>query len=168
MENVSNLFNNFREASRHLGNTQYVPSKNELWDKRDAFFDICVLLFKHQVCTPLGIEYEHLEWFCEPAPQFKLKPTGSRLSIMINRSPKVDHGFWDHEISSVDVNEFELTFIRYFDWDEEGVIDHKYIMCRIDNAQKYSSVIGHIALIESQHVTVLFDSTANKPINQKT
>ncbi len=162
MEDVTKLFNNFREASRHLGNTHYVPTDEDKWEKRDAFFEICVQLFQHQVCTPLEIEYDRFEWFCDPAPIFKLKSPGSRLPIMINRAPNVDHGYWDHEISVVDPCEFDLTFIRYFDWDEAGIIDHRYIMCRIAGAENHESVVGHVALIESQYVAIHFDNTANK------
>ena len=162
MKDVTKLFNNFREASRHLGNTQYVPSENDLWNKRDAFFEVCVLLFQHQVCTPLDIEYDHAEWFCEPVSLFKLIPPGSKLPIMINRVPEVDHGYWDHEIVAVEPDEFDLTFIGYFDWDDEGVIDHKYIMCRITGAKSQASVVGHTALVESQYVAIHFDEAANK------
>ncbi len=162
MEKVTEYFEKYREASRHLRNTYYIPSDSDDWDKSDDFDDVNVMLFQHLVCAPLNINYDQVEWFCSTAPIFQLKPQGVRLPIMINRDPNVSHGNWDHQVNCVEPDDLELTFISYFDWDPQGVVDHRYIMCRIADAKNSKNVIGHTALVESTYVEIYYDNTANK------
>ena len=162
MNKVTEYFEKFREASRHLRNVYYAPVESDAWDKLDDFEELNLLLFKHLVCAPLNIKYDEFDWFCVPVSVFKLKAGGTRLPIMINRIPESDHGYWDHAIDMVDPDDLELSFIGYFDWDQEGTIDHRYIMCRISGANQSKSVIGHTALVESHYVDVYYKPTANK------
>jgi len=151
---ATDFFENYREASRHLRNIYYVPKGESAWDVLGDFEKTSELLFKHLVCAPLNIAYDKYDWLNEPVPFFESKAVGSRLPIKINRNPNVDHGAWDHDITFVEANDFTLNFICYFDWCPEGVVDNRYIMCKISNASKSKSVIGHYALVESHHVEI--------------
>lgn len=161
MTKVTQYFEKFMEASRHMRNTYYVPDSEDDWDIVDDFDELSILLFKHLVCIPLGVNLNQFDWLGEPMAIFKLKARGQRLPIMINRKPNIDHGNWEHEISSVEPNDLELTFIDYFDWDPKGMIDYRYIMCRITGAEVSKNVIGHTALVESHYVDIYYDESAN-------
>ncbi|TVZ39033.1 hypothetical protein P886_4766 [Alteromonadaceae bacterium 2753L.S.0a.02] len=154
MKKVTEYFEKYREASRHLRNIYYVPKDDDVWDILDDFEEVSVLLFKHLVCAPLNIGYEKYDWFNESISCFKLQAQGSRLPIMINRIPNVNHGHWDHEIHTVDPDDLTLDFICYFDWNPQGVIDNRYIMCKISDAKVSKNVIGHIGLVESHYVEI--------------
>ena len=157
MSQVTEFFEKYREASRHLRNIYYVPRDNDVWDVLDDFDELSVLLFKHLVCAPLNIGYESHDWFNDPVPYFKLRAQGTRLPIMINRKPEVNHGYWDHDIDSVNPDDLTLNFICYFDWNPQGIIDNRYIMCKIHDAKESKQVIGHVALVESHYVEIHYE-----------
>lgn len=162
MKIVTEHIESFREASPHIRNVYYVPSERDVWDKLDDFNELSVMRFRHLICAPLAIGYEQYEWFSVPAPIFKLRGQGTRLPIMINRNAGVAHGYWNHPINAVSPSDLELTFFSYFDWNPQGIVDHRYIMCFISGAEESKSVIGHFALVESHYVEVYHDVTANQ------
>ena len=124
MKNVTEYFENYREASRHLRNVYYVPEIQGDFDD-----ELNTILFEHLVCARLGINHDQYNWFSVPAPIFVLRATGPQLPILINREPSVNHGYWDNEIDAVESDDLELVLISYFDWNPQGVMDNRYVMC---------------------------------------
>lgn len=160
MKQVTEYFEKYREASRHLRNVYYFPQGDAAWDVLEDFDELNLLLFKHLVCAPLNIEYKKYNWFKEPATCFTLKPLGTRLPIMINRMPNTNHGYWDHEIKSVKPSDLNLKFMSYFDWNPQGVMDSRYIMCHVSSASESTQIVGHVALVESHYVEVYYEESS--------
>jgi len=157
MTNVTKYFEKFREASRHLRNIYYVPESNQDWDTLEDYDVMNEMLFTHLVCAPLNIKFELHSWLNEPASIFKLQSSGTRLPIMINRTADKQSGYWDHKIDMVKPDDLELVFTSYFDWDQQGTIDHRYILCKIIGARESKCVVNHMALVESHYLDIIYE-----------
>ena len=159
MQVVTKCFDKYREASRHLRNIYYVPENSSDWDTLQDHDDMSRLLFTHLVYAHLGISFDKFDWLNEPAPIFKLHSQGIRLPLMINRKKGENSGYWDHEIKMVEPNDLEIAFISYFDWNQHGTADYRYILGRITDAQHSTSVVGHLTLVESHYVDIIYEDS---------
>lgn len=166
MDDVTHLFNNYRECVRHLWNTYFRPiaEPTQDWDVRDEFDTIARSLFSSLVMRPLRVFDHELSPACSPEPSgllgFRIVPTIEHgTPIFINRDlPR--SGYWDHPVSRVRPSEIELHLLRFFDFDEIGYRDFRYYEVAIHASSAYPDTVGRAALIEFDHARVLFSKTA--------
>ena len=166
MDDVTHLFNTYRECVRHLWNAYFRPvaEPTQNWDVRDEFDTVARAIFSSLVLRPVGVIGCELSpaWSREPSalPGFRIVPDGEHGSpILINRDlPR--SGYWDHPISEVRPDDVELHLLRYFDFDELGFRDYRYFEVFIRSSPTYPDIVGRVALIEVHHAKVLFNKPA--------
>ena len=160
MKKVTGLFQQYKEATRHLRNTSFVPESQSDWETVEAFDEISFFLFKHLVNVKLGIFEKDWERWGESLKEFKLVASSAILPIMINRDG--DSGYWDNPVDEVQKGDLEIAFTEYFDWDQFDLADFRYIKGKIQSSEKYPELIGYNVLIESIYVDVFYDEKENK------
>ena len=74
---------------------------------------------------------------------------GESAPIMLNR--EISSGYWDYPVKEVN-REAGLCFLSFFDWDQLGYQDNRYVRVRVDRWPSHSEVVGKEALIESHYV----------------
>ena len=158
--NVTNSFNRYREAIRHLWNTYFHNDGTATWNDHEIFQEIDELLFGQMVLTSIA-ETKCLD-FASVSAMFRLKGTSDGLPVIVNRTG--DGGHWDHPVNSLVHDEYEIQFESYFDWDELGIKDCRYITSKILHSKNHPEIIGHRALIESQYVEIHLRNLPNSPI----
>jgi hypothetical protein len=158
MEDVTNLFINYRECVRHLWNTYFQPVAD--WDVRDEFDAVSRDIFSSLVLRSLDMPHVGL------SPESSEKPTmlpGFRIipsvehgtEILINRDlPR--SGYWDHPVSRVRPDEVELHLLRFFDFDQLGNREYRYLEVFVHASPKYPDIVGRAALIEFVNTKILF------------
>lgn len=166
MHDVSQLFSTYRECVRHLWNTYSRPvaEPTQDWDVRDEFDTIAREIFSTLVLRPLEIFNHELS----PAsstnplvlPDFRIIPAGEFGSpILINRDlPR--SGYWDHPVSEIRPADVELHLLRFFDFDELGYRDYRYLEVVIHSSPTYPDIVGRVALIEFAHAKILISKKA--------
>ena len=150
--NVTSSFNRYKESIRNLWNTYFYNNGTAGWDDHEFFEDIDKLLFEKLIITDI-LEIKEVKYDLA-LKLFRLKGTDNGLPIMINRTG--DGGAWDHPITALIHDEYEIQYESYFDWDQLGIKDCRYIMSKILYSKMHPEIIGHKALIESQYVDILF------------
>jgi hypothetical protein len=159
MRDVTPLFVSFREAARHLWNsTFYEPGVD--WDRRDSFSRVLTELFTAVVLDPLGETDQRMPQLWERAPEplkgVAVHPNAvTGVPIAINRaSPRT--GYWDDPVDRILPEEARMEFVQFFDWDELGPRDLKFVEVRIADFPKHPALAGRYALIEFSYARFLF------------
>ena len=173
MKDVTARLGSYRECVRHLWNGYFLEAaatSSDKWALRDGFDDACSILFGSLVAEPLGVAAAHdgreilsrgrdpvarvIEWL-HVVP--KAAPAG--VPIMINRDREKDSGYWDHPVRRVSATEVSLRFMRWYDFDELGFRDLKYLLVRVASASR-EDIVGRAALIECEYSDVFLDEEA--------
>ena len=68
-----------------------------------------------------------------------------------------NRGYWDNPIKKVKKGDPVMHFIDYFNRDSLDQIDFRYFRVRITESDKYPTLVGNDALIETIHATVYYD-----------
>lgn len=155
MNNVTAIFQRYREAARHLRNVYYVPADRDDWDKTDDFDEVSIMLFRHLVLGELRLYQKDFDWLARPSKSFVIESSAEDLPIMLNRDGQ--SGYWDNPIKKVKKGDLVMHFIDYFDWDSLDQIDFRYFRVRITESDKYPALVGNDALIETIYATVYYD-----------
>ena len=155
MENVTDIFQQYRECARHIRNAYYVPKDMNDGDIVEDFDALSVLLFRHLVLGEVGVDRESNNWLSEPALIFPVVPSGNVCPIMINRKEQSD--YWDHPLTEIKKDDLEMVFIDYFDWDDMDLIDLRYYRVRITTSSVYPDLVGSDALIATIYADVYYD-----------
>lgn len=170
MKDVTARLGSYRECIRHIWNGHFleaVASSSDKWTLRDEFDDACSILFGSLVVEPLGAAAAHdarelLSRSRDPVARVidwlhvvpKTAPAG--VPIMINRDQTKQSGYWDHPVRQVMATEVSLRFMRWFDFDELGFRDLKYLLVHVASASR-DDIVGRAALIECEHSDVFFN-----------
>ncbi len=157
MQDITDAVSGFREAARHLWNTAFFPGAD--WDERDRFSRVCVALFDALVLEPARICGSKLPEMCDPDPTpipfLQVVPRHEAgVPIMINRSiPRC--GYWDDSVGQVKPSDVRLEFIRFFDFDELGRRDFRYLEVRVAEFTGQHGLVGRRALLDYEHVKIM-------------
>jgi hypothetical protein len=162
MEDVTHLFNNYRECVRHLGNEYFrsLPDSCRDWDLHDEYDDTAVGIFSSLVLRPLGIfDHKLAAGYLatpQPLPGFYVIPNIPHgTPIMINRE-QARSGYWDHPIRTVTPNDVELYLLRFFDFDRQNYREYRYFEALVHSSACHPEIAGRLALLEVEHAKVLF------------
>lgn len=85
MNNVTTIFQRYREAARHLRNVYYVLADRDDWDKTDDFDEVSIMLFRHLVLGELRLYQKDFDWLARPSKSFVIESFAEDLPIMLNR-----------------------------------------------------------------------------------
>jgi len=159
--NITDNITRFREAARHLWNTYFVEraERDKDWNLRDEFSNVYVDLFNSLVKYDLPEDapsIPHL-WNGENKvlSEYHVKGKNKELVAMINRSIPAT-GYWDHPVQQFNSEETDVRLISFFDWDELGFRDMRYLRVRIV-ASPSKEIVGRDALIEADSCKVTFE-----------
>jgi hypothetical protein len=160
MTDVTLTMNVYRECTRNLWNTYFLPLAGEQdFDLRDRFGEIEKLLFSVLVLEQLGIDPTSQTDHHEPVKALKLVPCAdSGVPIMINRPSEDGNKYWDDPVDRVSPTEVDLRFIECFDWDVCGHLEMRYYMARIASFPDQPHLVGRDALIDTSYVKVILDT----------
>jgi hypothetical protein len=166
MDDVTHLFNTYRECVRHLWNTYFLPlaEPTQDWDIRDEFDSVACAIFSSLVLHPVGISGCELSpaSSSEPLtlPDFRIVPDCAHgVPILINRDlPR--SGYWDYPVSEVCPGDVELHLLRFFDFDELDFRDFRYFEVFIHSSPTHPNIVGRVALLEVKYAKVLFTKPA--------
>jgi len=161
MKDVTSILNNYRECIRHLWNSYFLhegevpPLYTD--DLLDQFEEVERVLFSALVLTRINKISSEERFGKEPLPFLVIAPAAERVPIMINRFSSDGNRYWDEPVKEIGRSEARLHFIECFDWNSYGHLDLKYYKVRISLFPTHSIYEGRDALIEVQHVRILFD-----------
>ncbi len=147
---LDELMNRFRVASREIFNHYFRvldPYNNDGWLLDERFGQVEAVLFEQLVTQPAKLPSVALG-IHQPSIRVALRH-GKFASIMINR--EIDSGYWDFPINEV-TEDAQLSFLRFFDWDELAIRDNQYVRVIIDAWPSHPEAAGKHALIEAQYV----------------
>ena len=117
--NVTIHFQNYKEAIRNLWNTYFYNNGKANWDDDELFEGIDRMLFEKIVLgninQTIGVNTD------TAATMFRLKSHSDGLPIMVNSME--NEGRWDHPVTALINDMYEIQFISYFDWDTLGIKD---------------------------------------------
>ncbi len=149
MENVTAIFHNFREHTRHLQNTAF--SETQFRYGNIEFADVYNVLFNKLVLARIpSLPYElTLEW--EEKNAFLIEPSGGGFCPIIS-SERVHNGCWEHPVKMLMKGEAKIAFQRFFDWDETSLLDYRYVYGIILDSARYPEIVGHDVLIPTDNV----------------
>lgn len=167
MEDVTSLFDDYRECVRHLWNTRFRPlaEPTKDWDVRDEFDAIARRIFASLVLRPLNIFTLELSRASEAEPTalpgFIVVPAHeSGTPIHINRElPR--GGYWDYPLERVLPEDLHLHFLRFFDFDQLGYRDFRYYEVKIHASVAYRETVGRVALIEGNNAKVFYSGSSS-------
>jgi hypothetical protein len=160
MQDVSNIFDHFRESARTIWNTAFWPDPDfHEWDSIDRFVEIQRLLFDELVLAKLGRNWPIQDIFRVPMPFFFAVPRSQIIPILIqNPRPGSPSGYWDHPVNQISQGAAEMQFLAYFDWDRMDYVDFHYYHLQIKKFDAQPELVGREALIERQ-CTRIFTET---------
>ena len=133
------MFNHFFRVSD--------PYNNDGWLFEERFFVVQTVLFQKLVTEPAAIS--DTKYGCCQHDILVELSCGDLAPIMLNR--EIDSGYWDFPIDKVTKNA-RLLFVSFFDWDQLGFRDHRYVRVQVDRWPSHVEAVGKHALIESQYV----------------
>jgi hypothetical protein len=150
MSSVDEALESFRLASRELFNgffrVTHDPFANGGWALLERFERVEEVLFEQMVapaCTSGAQRYGQ----AQPSISVALR-AGDVAPIMINR--EVDSGYWDHPVNLL-TRDASLRFVRFFDWDQLGPRDNRYLRVVVQSWPGRPEVEGKHALVESHY-----------------
>jgi hypothetical protein len=158
---ITNNITRFREAARHLWNTYFLEraERDKDWDLRDQFSNVYVDLFNSLVKYDLPESVSSIPhlWNGENKvlSEYQVKGKNKTLAAMINRTLPAT-GYWDHPIQQIKSDETDVRLISFFDWDELGFRDMRYLRVRIV-ASPNKELIGRDALIEADSCNINYE-----------
>ena len=157
MNNVTDVFQSYREHARHLRNTAFSTLQNRSWDISSDFDDVNAMLFDRLVLTRIpSLPYATaLKW--EDNDAFLIEASGGGFRGMISRN-KGATGYWDHAIEMLMKGDAKIAFQRFFDWDELGLIDYRYVYGIIRESVRYPKLVDHHVLILTDQVEIIVNS----------
>ena len=142
----------FRLASRHLYNTYfYSPSSDDVLDAEERYSNVLESLFYNMVSYPEGLK---------EIPYYE---TQTKIVVFLkNEAQRIYHidvetssGNWERVRIQKSTNALKMNFECFFDWDELGIKDNRYIKGVIVSFPEYKEYIGKQGLIEAEDAIFL-------------
>ena len=155
---VTNLFENYRECARHLRNTYFSTRDSKDWEIISDFKEVARVLFARLVLLRLHDDYDVTFETAVEDNRLLIVPDAERMPLMISRD-KHGGGYWDHPITHLQRGDAKIAFRDYFDWDEHALIDFRYYRGIILESSAHPEIVEHEVLIETIYGRLLFDST---------
>jgi hypothetical protein len=154
---VTNHFDQYKEATRGVWNTYILCDGRADWDDHEVYQEIDRLLFETTVLKKIG--FDRCRKF---HGKFKVRSKGGHdcLPVIVNRDG--DGGYWDHPVTALINDDYDIDFIEFFDWDQLAHRDNRYVMARIITSSKHPEINGHKALIETQYVDYIYEPSAQQ------
>ena len=153
MLDVTNTFHVYREHARHLRNTAFSTLENRNWDIDSDFDEINRILFDRLVLNRipnLDIQTAR-DW--ENNNCFLVCASGGGFTAMISRNTPPD-GHWDHAVTMLMKDDAQIAFQRFFDWDELGLIDYRYVYGIVRSCTKHPRITDHHILIPVDSIKI--------------
>jgi hypothetical protein len=133
--------------------------KDEIWDVRDLYEDMCVNLFNILVLLKNGCpdleKSRGYQKYPAPLPLVVMPLHGLDLTtqLMVNRE-KESSGYWDFKFTDNDVTDCSFSFIDCFDFDKIGFKELEFYRVRIGCNDPSGVLAGRDALIRSNYAQI--------------
>ncbi len=167
---INTLMCNYREAACQLWNCSFLPlfdssinrpdlEKENEWDFRDRYEDICVDLFCSLVLWPLGIhEFRPLPAYRgekSHLPCIIVSPI-LNAEMRIGLSDNNNFSGYDHTIDQETKASLDLRFQDFFDFYVLGNREYEWIHAIVVNSPRRTDLIGRSVLIKRSYAEFQF------------
>ena len=158
MKDITAIIDHYRISARSVWNTAFWPDHDfRNWDSIDQFHSVERILFDALVLSKLDKTIAIEDIFRKPIPYIRVVPSAPLVPIMIQAPrPDAPRGYWDDPTNRVALGEAEIHFLAFFDWDQMNYRDLQYYHVWIAGFTDQPHLVGREALIERQHVNVVF------------
>jgi hypothetical protein len=152
--------NDYREAVRNLWNTHFLRVINRISEGEaiELFERVSETVFDALVLRPWNIKdcAENLNSLPFPS-LFVFAETLRSDHFMIHRFDD-NSSYWDAAPDEVDLKNITLQLIGFFDWDQFGHIDLRYVRVRICECSQMPVLVGKDALIDVSYAKIFYRS----------
>jgi hypothetical protein len=147
------LLLHYREIARLVWNLGFWPnSKLREWDAVEIFRETMARLFEGMVLLALGFQGSIKD---KDAPgeiaDFRVKAHKREVELLVERNRPDDPGhIWGDPTvrMSPEASPYRLRFVRFFDWDQLGMRDLRFLEVLIESMDDRPDLIGRHAIIE--------------------
>jgi hypothetical protein len=161
MNDVTYIFNIYRESIRHTWNVFYMPIVEKYggsWELEESFCKIEVELFDALIAYPLDDDISKLDSHMNDPTKglylYCVEPSSDAgVPVFISRE-KGKTRYWDYPLEKLAPGDAEMRFVRFFDFASDNYIDCKYVISEILSSDKYPELSGRFAMIEMQYVKI--------------
>jgi hypothetical protein len=156
MQDVTPLFNNYRECARVLRNTYFraEPHTGEALELAARFKEIDEILFRALVLWNLKRQAFH-RTAGEPVPFLRVAPSTTGVPLRVPRPGSDGQLVWEDFGRLTDL-EADFRFIEYYDLQETGYVDYRYFRVKIVAFPDHPELEGADALLDTHHAKVFF------------
>ena len=155
---VTSLFETYRESARHLRNTYFSTRDSKDWQIIEDFDEVARVLFARLVLYRLRDGYDATLETAVENNHIMIVPAAEQMPVMISRD-KHGGGYWDHPLERLQRGDATIAFRDYFDWDQHSLIDFRYYHGVILHSSVHPEIAEHEVLIETIYGRLHFDST---------
>lgn len=148
---ISEVLNNYRECLRHTWNT-YFRILDEGWHE---FINVERELFVGLVLVQVYDGYDFADDEGEYISTFSVELEENSGNVEILWSKEKKGGHWKWEEMKIGQGDIECRFIDFFDWNQDGFRDFRYLRCKIIDS-KIPHIVGADILIEQAYSKVFF------------
>jgi len=154
-KDITDIFQNYRECVRHIWNTYF----RMLDDGAHKFINVERELYVALVLEQIYDDDDYNEDEGEYVKTFVVKPDSELYSIhvLLGNEIQKKHIKWDEVL--ITISKTDLRFMEYFDWEDEGIRDYKYVRCRVINCEDNLDIINKDILIKTDYVKISFVKT---------
>lgn len=169
-KNVTKIFEEYREAARHLCNTAFHNNGFADWDAIQDFTYVDEELFEAMVLRRIPKECSNLAGSWKSNTIFKnneesqnayqnnaflIEASGGGFKTMIEGGK--DNGTFGHAINFLMKNDAKITFQKYFDWNQQALVDYRYYYGVIVSCEKHPEIIDRHVLIETDSAHIFMN-----------
>lgn len=147
---ITEILLNYRECARHVWNTYY----RCIEDGWHRFIDAEDELFTSLVLDEFYPALDYPEKVSKSMRTFKVVPIIPPLHLEILWTVTGDETVHKWKELKLKDNAIELRYFDFFDWEETGYRDYKYIRCKVADFGNYSELKDADVLIEVEHLKV--------------
>jgi hypothetical protein len=151
-KDITGIFQNFRECARHIWNTYF----RTLDDGAHKFINVERELYGTMVLEQIYGDSDYKADEGEYVKSFKVEPSDEIdcINVLLGNEIQKNYTKWDDIL--ITVSKTELRFMEYFDWEDEGIRDYKYIRCRVVKCEDNMDIINKDILIDTDYVKICF------------
>lgn len=157
---VTHLFEVYRECARHLRNTAFSTRDTGDWETTEDFDAVASVLFQRLVLYRLMDAYHPMLDRAVEDRRLLIVPGSDRMPLMVSRE-KFGGGYWDHPVRSLGRGDARIAFLDYFDWDQHALIDFRYYRGIVTHSVAHPEITDHEVFVETIYARIVFEPPGN-------
>jgi hypothetical protein len=164
------LFVHYRELARIIWNLGFWRNSDlRQWDVLDIYRETTARLFEGLVLLALGYQ-GRIRQADSPGEiaEFLVRIAAPEAELWVDRNtPEAPGHVWGSPTLRLtsEFTQFQLRFVRFFDWDKLAPRDLRYLEVLIERLDDKPELVGHHALVEFQKCSIWFVAQEHRKNN---